>query len=97
MSKSIDLAEVARRRHRIVFMRYADPVHGWRDILIQARARQRISQADLAEIMGTSQSAVSDLEAGVQDVRLGALERWAVALGYRVTVSLEQVEETPDV
>jgi transcriptional regulator with XRE-family HTH domain len=45
------------------------------------RGEQGISQAEVASAMGTTQSAVSDLERGATDPRLSTLQRYARAVG----------------
>lgn len=55
--------------------------------LIAMRKAKGISQAVVAEAMGTTQSHVSDLEAGGTDPRLSTLQRYARAVGCRMTVS----------
>lgn len=59
------------------------------EILIAARLRVGMTQQQLAEAIGTRQSAVSDLEAGRHVPQLGTLTRWAEALGLRVDLRLE--------
>ncbi|HEY6592724.1 MAG TPA: helix-turn-helix domain-containing protein [Asanoa sp.] len=62
-----------------------------RDVLAELAARRRaagLSQAAVADRMGTSQPAVARLEAGVVDVRLSTLERYAEAVGGRLEVRL---------
>jgi transcriptional regulator with XRE-family HTH domain len=46
------------------------------------RAERKLSQADVAERMATSQPAIARLEAGLLDPRLSTLERYAAAIGY---------------
>ncbi len=46
-----------------------------------ARERKRISQQELARRVGTSQSRISDIEAGKSDVLTGTLYRIARSLG----------------
>lgn len=56
--------------------------------LLHARISQGLTQAKLAERMGTTQSAISDLESGTYDPRLHTLVRWAHALGMTMTITL---------
>jgi predicted transcriptional regulator len=56
--------------------------------LVAQRHEVGLSQAEVAERMGTSQPAVARLEAGVVDVRLSTLERYAAAVGRRLEVRL---------
>jgi predicted transcriptional regulator len=59
-------------------------------LLVAHRHASGLSQADVAERMGTSQPAVARLEAGTLDVRLSTLERYATAVGRRLHVQLEE-------
>lgn len=51
------------------------------------RSELGLTQASVAHTMGTTQSAVSDLEAGGTDPRLSTLQRYARALGLRLAVT----------
>ncbi len=53
-------------------------------LLAERRKRLGLSQTAVAARMGTSQSAVARLEAGVDDVRLSTLERYADAVDLRL-------------
>ena len=57
--------------------------------LIEARKAARLSQANLAERMGTTQPAISKIESGRAVPTLGFLERFAKAIGASVTLTLE--------
>jgi transcriptional regulator with XRE-family HTH domain len=57
--------------------------------LIEARARAGLTQADVAERMGTSQSTVARLEGGGARPSLSTLKRFAQATGARVRITLE--------
>src|SRR5262245_8585878 len=61
-----------------------------KDHLFQHMARTRgpRSQTAVARSMGTTQSAVSDLEHGRVDPRLSTLQRYARAVGGRITIGL---------
>ena len=62
-----------------------------RDLLRQLAALRReqgLTQVELAERMGTSQAQITRLEAGA-DTRLSTVERYAAALGMKVTWHLE--------
>lgn len=56
--------------------------------LVQARKRQPISQADVARLMGTTLSSVSDLEGGAGDPQLSTLQRYARAVNARLSVEV---------
>jgi transcriptional regulator with XRE-family HTH domain len=57
--------------------------------LCARRTALGLSQAELARLMGTTQSAVSDLENGRCAPRIETLARWAEALGLRARVSID--------
>jgi transcriptional regulator with XRE-family HTH domain len=57
--------------------------------LLKRRAVRHISQSAVAGLMGTTQSAVSDLEAGSTDPRLSTLQRYARAIGCRLQVCVK--------
>ena len=63
-------------------------------MLIEARTKAHLSQAEVAERMGTSQSTIARLESGAAKPTLSTLERFAEATGTRVRVSLEPVERS---
>ena len=58
-----------------------------RDLVAQRHA-VGLSQTEVAARMGTSQSAVARLEAGVTDARASTLERYAAAVGGEINWSL---------
>lgn len=55
--------------------------------LLQMRKRARLSQAQLAKRLGTTQSNVARMEAGNQNFTLGMLARIADAFGKDLKVS----------
>jgi predicted transcriptional regulator len=54
--------------------------------LVAERRAAGLSQAEVADRMGTSQPAVARVEAGAVDVRLSTLQRYAAAVGRRLEV-----------
>jgi transcriptional regulator with XRE-family HTH domain len=60
--------------------------------LIEARKRAKLSQAQVAKKMGTSQSTIARLESGSAKPSFSTLERFAKATGMRVRVVFELVE-----
>ncbi|WP_202390346.1 helix-turn-helix domain-containing protein [Tsuneonella aeria] len=54
-----------------------------------ARARAGLKQAELAERMGTSQSAVARLESGKGRPSVATLEKLAQATGSKLRIALE--------
>lgn len=57
--------------------------------VIGARARAGLTQAELAERMGTSQSAIARLESGRGRPSVATLEKLAKATGSRLRIALE--------
>ena len=65
------------------------------DEFLQARAAAGMSQAEIADRMGTTQSAVARLESGrgKHSPSLATLRKYARALGYRVDLRLVKENE----
>ena len=59
--------------------------------LIHARTRAKLSQAELAKRMGTSQSTIARLESGSSRPSISTLQRFAEATGTRLRLTLEPV------
>lgn len=59
--------------------------------LASVRVSAGLSQTLVAAAMGTSQSAVARIESGEADVRLSTVERYAAAVGSRVTWAVSGV------
>lgn len=59
-------------------------------LLIEARTRANLTQAELASKMGTSQSTIARLESGKAAPSLSTLRRLAKATGTRLEISFEQ-------
>lgn len=58
--------------------------------LIAARSRAGLTQGEVAERMGTTQSVVARLEAGQSLPSLRTVQRYAHAIGARAVVRIEQ-------
>ena len=63
--------------------------------LVTARRRAGLTQSDVAELMGTTQSAVSRVEAGRAQPTLDFVERYARAVGTRLTLEFGAQAELP--
>ena len=61
-------------------------------LVIDARAHADLSQAELAERMGTSQSAIARLESGRFKPSTRNLEKLAAATGMKLRIVLEPVK-----
>ncbi len=57
--------------------------------LISARIKNGITQQELAEKMGTKQSAIARLESGNLNPSLALLEKAATVMGYKLKVHLQ--------
>lgn len=68
------------------------------DEFLKARAAAGMSQAEIAERMGTTQSAVARLESGrgKHSPSLATLRNYARALGYRVDLRLVKEKENAE-
>ena len=65
-----------------------------RQDLIALREARGLTQVQLAEKLGVSQPVIAKLEGGkTKDVKLSTLVRVAAALGARVKIALEQLDE----
>lgn len=58
------------------------------EALILARTRAKLSQAELAHRIGTTQSAIARLEAGGVSPSVSTLRRYAEATGSRLEIKL---------
>ncbi len=61
------------------------------DTLLRARKRAKLTQAEVASRMGTTESAVSRLESGRARPSTRTLGKYAAATGHRVAIRLEPV------
>jgi ribosome-binding protein aMBF1 (putative translation factor) len=62
------------------------------EALIEARARAGLSQAELAERMRTTQSAVARMESGRHMPSTRSLQRYAHAVGAKLNIALTPAE-----
>ena len=62
------------------------------EALVRARTAAKLTQAELARRLGTTQSAIARLEGGRVSPSFATLRRYAEATGTRLTVGLERVE-----
>lgn len=60
--------------------------------LIRARSRAGLTQEELAERMGTTQSVIARLESGRTRPSTRTLERYAKATGSKLRITLEATE-----
>ena len=56
--------------------------------LISARIKKGITQRELAQKIGTKQSAIARFEAGNVNPSLGFLEKMAKVMGYKINITL---------
>ncbi|GLU28250.1 helix-turn-helix domain-containing protein [Ochrobactrum quorumnocens] len=58
------------------------------EALVKARADAKMSQADVAKRIGTTQSAIARLEGGKVSPSISTLRRYAEATGSKLQISL---------
>ncbi|MFC3074752.1 helix-turn-helix domain-containing protein [Shinella pollutisoli] len=58
------------------------------ETLVHARTKAKLSQAELAKRIGTTQSAIARLEGGGVSPSLSTLRRYAEATGARLEINL---------
>lgn len=58
------------------------------EALVRARTKAKLSQAQLAEKIGTTQSAIARLEGGGVSPSVATLRRYAEATGARLNIEL---------
>jgi predicted transcriptional regulator len=58
------------------------------EALVQARTKANLSQAELAQRIGTTQSAIARLEGGGVSPSVSTLRRYAEATGARLEINL---------
>lgn len=58
--------------------------------LISVRIKKGLTQKEVAEKLGTKQSAVARLESGSVNPTLGLLQKFAQVMGYKLTVHLSK-------
>jgi transcriptional regulator with XRE-family HTH domain len=63
--------------------------------LVRARAKAGLSQKEIAERMGTTQSAVARIESGKTSLRTATIQRYAEAIGCRVELKLVPAKPSP--
>jgi predicted XRE-type DNA-binding protein len=78
------LMEQARRKRELLMA------------LKAARRQSKVSQKDVASAMGTTQSAVSELESISADAKISTVERYARAVGYSVQFHLLPADQAAD-
>ena len=60
------------------------------EALVRARTRAKLSQAELAKRLGTTQSAIARLEGGGVSPSLSTLRKYAEATGAKLQINLVQ-------
>ena len=66
------------------------------EALVRARSAAKLTQAELARRLGTTQSAVARLEGGRVSPSFSTLRRYAEATGTRLTVNLVPISRAAD-
>ncbi|WP_337183240.1 helix-turn-helix transcriptional regulator [Shinella sp.] len=66
----------------------ADAEFGLIETLVHARTKAKLSQAEIAKRIGTTQSAIARLEGGGVSPSLSTLRRYAEATGAKLEINL---------
>lgn len=72
-----------------------DEDHRLVESLIRLRRASGLTQQDVAERMGVTQSAVARIETSQRDPRLSTLRRYAMAVGACVSHTVEAADSSP--
>ena len=88
MSSKSRITDAADRMREGGGHAYPDVYAGVGDAIARRRAKLGLSQRELAELTGTTQSAIARLESGSRAPRLDTLLRVAGALGCELDVRL---------
>lgn len=92
MSKTIPLAEILAKDMAdpafAAAYAEADAEYAVLEAMISARAAAGLTQAALADRMGTTQSAIARLEGGRVSPSVETLQRYAKAVGKRLRVEM---------
>jgi predicted transcriptional regulator len=84
---------VSERRHQPLFPGFRQMAERRQSLsgqLTAIRHEVGLSQTEVAQLMGTSQSAVARFEAGDLDVRLSTVERYTNAIGVQLEWRIER-------
>jgi predicted transcriptional regulator len=84
---------VNERRHQPLFPGFRQMAERRQSLSGQLTAMRHqvgLSQTEVAQLMGTSQSAVARFEAGDLDVRLSTIERYTNAIGVQLEWRIER-------
>lgn len=65
-------------------------------MLVAHRRVQGLRQKDVAQRMGIGQPAVSELESGNTAPKLDTVQKYAEAVGYRLTYTLWEVKDVTE-
>lgn len=70
----------------------ADEEYALAEAMVRARTAANLTQSQLAERIGTTQSAIARLEAGKLSPSIRTLRRYAEATGTRLTLGFERAD-----
>ena len=70
----------------------ADEEYALAEAMVRARTAANLTQSQLAERIGTTQSAIARLEAGRLSPSIRTLRRYAEATGTRLTFGFERAD-----
>ena len=70
----------------------ADEEYALAEAMVRARMAANLTQSQLAERIGTTQSAIARLEGGSLSPSVRTLRRYAEATGMRLTIGFERTD-----
>ena len=90
MAERVKWSDVAEMRSGTAQLAYDDEarITAFRELVFRLRADAGLTQAELAERMGTTQSAIARMEGGGARPTLETLERVASAVGQELVVGI---------
>ena len=91
MGKSLDEKHLELLNDPVYSQEYAqqEQEFSFARVLIQARIRSGLTQKEVAERMGTTQSVIARMESGKPLPSLRSIQRYAQATGTKIRISLE--------
>jgi DNA-binding XRE family transcriptional regulator len=91
MGKSLHEKHLELLKEPVYFQEYnqQEQEFSFARVLIQARIRSGLTQKEVAERMGTTQSVIARMESGKPLPSLRSIQRYAHATGTKISISLD--------
>lgn len=91
MYEFIDTLPEPKTKDEIALTAYSDAIDDISVILTEYRAKNKINQSQLAELVGLSQSMISAYESGARNISLEKLCNLMAGIGEKVSLHFESV------